>query len=215
MADSAAFYGLIAAIGAALVGAIAAVTAPILQFRGAERLRRRSLADAEIESLVALRRTTRDALAVLSEGVGVLESGGTLDSDAFEESLASALRQVEEAADQAAVHGLVILVSQWDYAGPVEGRRRSRLSLRQRLARLQRQWPTPLTPEQRTLIPFIRDIGARVPGTARLIRDRDTEGLAFPGNTPRSLRLRTQEAERIRGKLIRSLLDRIEDLRDH
>ncbi|MGV9249371.1 hypothetical protein [Streptomyces sp. NPDC003710] len=106
MTDSAAIYGLVGALGGALLGAGAAITAPFLQHRNEKQTRRLTRDEAELARLIALRSTTRAALTVRSKAVGAMKSGKPLNAVELLSALDSTWADVEQAADAAAADGL-------------------------------------------------------------------------------------------------------------
>ncbi|MFC8520472.1 hypothetical protein [Streptomyces sp. NPDC057257] len=111
MADSAAIYGLVGALGGALLGAGAATAASLIQHRDVKRTRRLARDDAELTRLVALRSTTRAALRVRSEAVRAMESGKPIDTAKLLSALDSTWVAAEKAADAAAADGLYFVMS--------------------------------------------------------------------------------------------------------
>ncbi|MFC9261321.1 hypothetical protein ACFT25_16070 [Streptomyces hydrogenans] len=108
MADAAALYGLVGAIGGALLGAGAAVSAALLQSSGARRARRWALADAELNRLVAVRSGTRVVLQLQIEAVEALAAGRVVGADEFAVGMDGAMAGLRRALDEALIDGLLI-----------------------------------------------------------------------------------------------------------
>lgn len=198
MADSAALYGLIGAVSGALLGAGAAVMAPFLQIRAAERARRHSRAEAEMGRLLDLRKSTRMAVAHLSETVEALIAGRPPTIEEFVAARQVALNAVEEAAESATMDGLEFALS------PGSGQ-----ELVQR-AVLRRQ---PAPPSGAAAICDHTQRGRQ--------RSRQCAG-GYNGGEPQSLspeaaeelRWTVTRLEELRGELLSRLLDRMESLRE-
>ena len=128
MADQAALYGLVGAIGGAALGAGAAVLGPMLlhrqqaseRRRQEARLEEREQGQAQLESereerrnregpaqrLISLRATTRSYQELLQETVLALQSGREVDLGVFESDLAAAHSALNSAFDQALLDGI-------------------------------------------------------------------------------------------------------------
>lgn len=111
MADVAAVYGLVGAVGGALLGGTATFAVPVLQNKYTERARRQSRAEATFNRLMALRKATRQLVHLLDEEfTDVLARRGT-GPDASWPALQAALDAVGEAADSLAIDGLHFTLS--------------------------------------------------------------------------------------------------------
>ena len=128
MADQAALYGLVGAIGGAALGAGAAVVGPMLlhrqqaseRRRQEARLEQRELGQAQLESereerrsreglaqrLINLRATTRSYQELLQETLLTLQSGREVDLGAFEVDLAATHSALNSAFDEALLDGI-------------------------------------------------------------------------------------------------------------
>ncbi|MFF8940376.1 hypothetical protein ACF08O_37865 [Streptomyces paradoxus] len=187
MADTAAFYGLVGAIGRALLGAGAAVTAPLLQNRGAARARRWELAEAEVNRLIKIRSSTRTVLQLQAQTVDALAAGRVIATDGFAAAMSAAFSELQEAADGALIDGLLLPLykgSEFTAYG----------------------WTPP--PDQETFTSPIVVALQRLGDDICFALDSPAGGVS-PA-TISSLRDQVAEAERLRGELISRLLDRIE-----
>lgn len=196
MADSAAIYGLVGAVGGALLGAAAAVSAPMLQNRGAARARRSAQAEAEVNRLIKIRSSTRAVLRLHAETVDYLASGRGVVRDNVVSAMSRALAELQEAADDALMDGLILPQSSSSAGSPYP---------RPGRAAYDRPGGGGFTsPLVVTLHRLDQDIRAAL--------DTGPEGVS--SETTTSLLEQVAEAERLRGLLISQLLDRIETARN-
>ncbi|MGW1838549.1 hypothetical protein [Streptomyces sp. NPDC002067] len=109
MADQAALFGLVGALGGAVLGAGGAVVVPLLTRRHAQRDRRRSRAEDEFTRLLGLRQSTRHLQELLdpSERLpgGIVEPWTAEQAREFEGAFNAAIRAVRDAADQLEIYG--------------------------------------------------------------------------------------------------------------
>ncbi|WP_413809697.1 hypothetical protein [Streptomyces sp. OE57] len=205
MADTAAFYGLVGALGGALLGAGAAVTAPLLQNRNATRDRNRAEAEDEINRLIRVRSSARAVVKLQREAVAALADDHRVEVSEFTSAMSSALDDLQDAADSVLLDGWLIPISD----GSLMGRRfrRPRVPEPRRLFRdelnaylatngLTNPFALPLTAFERLGDEIRRAAQARAEG--------------IPVEAIDSLRDQVAEAERLRGVLISEVLDRIE-----
>ncbi|MFE6904012.1 hypothetical protein ACFVFJ_45655 [Streptomyces sp. NPDC057717] len=123
MADSAAIYGLVGAVGGALIGAGGAVYGPLLlhrrtsqhqqeQSRAQETMRRSEdqavRKDAEVARIINVRATLGGWIGLLQAAFEDLEAGCSVDIDHFDEAIANAREEAGKAIDQALVDGMWI-----------------------------------------------------------------------------------------------------------
>ncbi|GAX58446.1 hypothetical protein [Streptomyces olivochromogenes] len=106
MTDLAAVYGLIGALGGAILGAGATITAPVLLNRSTKRQQQQSDARAEFDRLMSLRRTTRQALLLLGDAYEALLRNEPIDPKEFRAAMSSAQREVRDSADNVERDGL-------------------------------------------------------------------------------------------------------------
>lgn len=111
MADTAAVYGLVGALGGALLGGAATFAVPVLQNRHTNRARRQSRAEAKFNRLMALRKTTRELVRLLDEEHTSLLAGRAVARDASWPALQAALDAVGDATDSLAIDGLHFTLS--------------------------------------------------------------------------------------------------------
>ncbi|MGY3677703.1 hypothetical protein [Streptomyces sp. TE33382] len=111
MADVAAVYGLVGAVGGALLGGTATFAVPMLQNRYADRVRRQSRAEAKFNRLMALRKATRELVRLLDEECASVLAGRGVGPDAAWPALQAALDAVGQAADDLAIDGLHFTLS--------------------------------------------------------------------------------------------------------
>ncbi|CCB71111.1 hypothetical protein [Streptantibioticus cattleyicolor] len=201
MADTAAIYGLVGAIGGALLGAGAAVAVPVLQNRSAARARRWTLAEAEITRLVKIRSGVRAVLQLQAEAVDALAAGREVAADGFAAAMSTAFSDLRKAADDALIDGLVIPQSgggdlpAYGWSPPSGG---GRIGTRGRL-------------HQETITSPIVVTMQRLNDDIRSALDSASEGVSAA--TVDSLRGQVEEVERLRAELISLLLDRVETAR--
>ncbi|MFF4275008.1 hypothetical protein [Streptomyces sp. NPDC001536] len=111
MADGAAVYGLIGAVGGALLGALGTLSVPLLQNRRTDRERDRSRAEGHFEKLMALRNATRDLVMLLEDTLDQRSesfTGNQFNEDRFRSDIQAAKRKVIAAAEGLWIHG-------WDF----------------------------------------------------------------------------------------------------
>lgn len=99
---SEAIYGLIGALGGAILGGAATLTASSLTGRHAGRQELRVRKELEFERMMDLRRATRDVLLILDDAQQALERGKPIDTSGLPE----AVKKMREAADRCEVYGL-------------------------------------------------------------------------------------------------------------
>ncbi|MFD5148583.1 hypothetical protein [Streptomyces sp. NPDC058401] len=204
MADSAELFALIGVVGGAVLGAGATLFSSALQTRTAERVRRRSRAEEEVRRLIALRKSTREALRCLSEAVEGLESGRPASMDAFVAGWQVARNAVTDAADMTTIDGFRLAQSR----ASVEAMR----GLPQRPRRWRRSRRSRPSPSQGSPgIVISLDAAGFAVGEA--LRARDL-GTALGPEDMRRLRELVTRAEEGRSALLATLLDRMEDLQD-
>ncbi|MGW6917788.1 hypothetical protein ACWGB8_28780 [Kitasatospora sp. NPDC054939] len=205
MADSAALFGLIGVVGGAALGAGATMFSSVLQSRTAERIRRRSRAEEEMHRLIALRKSTREALKYLSEAVEGLESGRPASRDEFMAGWHVARNAVTDAADMTTIDGFGLAQS----PGSEEAMRGLQRSRRRRWPRPRQR--SPLQGQGRPGIVISLDAAGSAVGVAL-----HTQGLgtALSPEDMRRLRELVTRVEEGRSTLLASLLDRMEGLQD-
>lgn len=213
MADTAAFYGLVGALGGALLGAGAAIMAPLLQNRYATRDRNRAEAEDEMNRLIRVRSSARAVVKLQREAVAALVDGHGVEVSEFASAMSTALGDLQDAADGVLLDGWLIPISEGSVAPlslrlslfwrpravrPHESRRLRRGELALDLA--DRGLPNPFA------LPLImlERLGAEIRRAAQV----QAEGI--PVDVIESLRDQVAEAERLRGVLISEVLDRIE-----
>lgn len=106
MADLAAVYGLVGALGGAALGAGATIAAPVLLNRGSRRQQQRVDAGAEFDRLMSLRSATREALLLLGDAYEALLRDDPVDPKEFRAAMSSAQREVRDRADNVERDGL-------------------------------------------------------------------------------------------------------------
>jgi hypothetical protein len=205
MADSAALFGLIGMVGGAVLGAAATMFSSALQTRTSERIRRRSRAEEEMRRLIALRRSTREALKYLSDTVEGLESGQPASRDDFMVGWQVARDAVTDAADMTTIDGFDLALS----PGTEEAMRGRQRSCRWRWRR--RRQRSPLQIQGGPGIVISLDVAGSAVGVA--LRTQDL-GTALSQEDMRRLRELVTRAEEGRSVLLATLLDRMEDLQD-
>lgn len=205
MADSAALFGLIGVLGGAVLGAGATMFSSALQTRTAERIRRRSRAEEEMCRLIALRKSTREALKYLSDAVEGLESGQPDSRDEFMAGWQVARNAVADAGDMTTIDGLGLALS----PGSEEAMRGLQRSRRPGWPRRRRR--SPLQGQGRPGIVVSLDAAGSAVGVA--LRTQDL-GTALSREDMRRLRELVTRAEEGRSALLATLLDRMEDLQD-
>ncbi|MFI5864140.1 hypothetical protein [Streptomyces sp. NPDC051546] len=204
MADNAELFALIGVVGGAVLGAGATLFSSALQTRTAERIRRRSRAEEELRRLIALRKSTREALTCLSDAVEALESGRPRSGDAFTAGWQAARNAVADAADMTTIDGFRLAQS----PASVEAMR----GLRQR----PHWWRWP---RRRGRIPsqgspdIVISLDAAGFAVGQALRAQDL-GTALGPEDMRRLRELVTRAEQGRSALLAALLDRMEDLQD-
>ncbi|NBM14951.1 hypothetical protein [Streptomyces sp. GC420] len=99
---SEAIYGLIGALGGAVLGGAATLTAPVFAGRHTRRQEQRVRREVEFERMMDLRRATRDVLLILDDGRQALYRGEPVDTSGLRE----AVMKMREAADRCEVYGL-------------------------------------------------------------------------------------------------------------
>ncbi|MFI5764220.1 hypothetical protein ACIA8F_25190 [Streptomyces sp. NPDC051563] len=202
MADNAELYALIGVVGGAVLGAGATLFSSALQTRTAERIRRRSRAEEELRRLIALRKSTREALKCLSDAVEGLESGRPDPRDTFMAGWQVARNAVTEAADMTTIDGLRLAQS----AASMEAMR----GLRQRPSRW--RWPRRSGPGPSQGSPgIVISLDAAGFAVGEALRARDL-GTALGPEDRRRLRELVTRAEEARSALLATLLDRMEAL---
>ncbi|MFF9457337.1 hypothetical protein [Streptomyces flaveolus] len=201
MADTAAFYGLVGAIGGALLGAGAAVAAPLLQNRGAERGRHWSLAEAEVNRLIKIRSSTRAVLQLQAQTVDALATGREILPDDFAAAMSAAFSELQEAADGALIDGLVFPQSPGSEITARGWRPRGR----------RRRRSAPQQYQGESIFPIVMCL-RRLGDDIRSALDSSAAGASSAAIS--SLQDQVAEAERLRGELISVLLDRIEMARN-
>ncbi|MFJ5921576.1 hypothetical protein ACIQF6_03090 [Kitasatospora sp. NPDC092948] len=202
MADSAELFGLIGVVGGAVLGAGATMFSSALQTRTAERIRRRSRAEDELRRLIALRKSTREALKYLSDAMEGLESGRPYSRDEFMAGWQPARNAVTDAADLTAIDGLGLAQS----PGSEEAMRQLRRAHRRRWPR-RRESPS----QDRPGIVVALDAAGFALGEA--LRTQDL-GTALDEEDMRRLRELVTRVEEGRTALMTTLLDRMEGLKD-
>ncbi|MCL3998122.1 hypothetical protein [Streptomyces lavenduligriseus] len=198
MADTAALYGLVGAIGGALLGAGAVVAAPLLQNRGAARTRHWGLAEAEVNRLIKIRSSTRAVLYLQSQTVDALAAGREVAPAEFAAAMSSALSVLREAADDALADGLVFPQSPSTRPDP---------SMRRERRRRGRSMPPPYNVTS-PIVMCLQRLGDDI----RSALDSPVGEVSSASIT--SLRGQVTEAERLREELISLLLDRMERARN-
>ena len=108
VADVAAVYGLIGVVSGALLAALGTLSVPLLQNRKADREWRRSRAEAEFHRLMDLRKRTREVVEFVEEATFAVMGSfpGTIDVRQVEDTVKSAMKAVQEAADNLAIDGM-------------------------------------------------------------------------------------------------------------
>ncbi|WP_344407143.1 hypothetical protein [Streptomyces longisporus] len=200
MADSAALYGLVGALGGALLGAGAAITAPLLQHKDEKRTRRLARDTAELDRLIALRSTTRAALTLRSEAVRTMENGQPLNVEELLTALDSTWTDATRAADAAAADGLYFAMS----PTTVDAR-----------------WPQRQDgqPERKAgrRMDGLREIDREIRFVAQQYEQRETlepDAIDYLNNQIEDLTRQIRELEQWRAELLGELLDRMDVLRD-
>lgn len=206
MADSAELFGLVGVVGGAVLGAGATMLSSALQTRTAERIRRRSRAEEEMRRLIALRKSTREALAYLSDTVEGLESGRPGSGDAFTAGWQAARNAVTDAADMTTIDGFGFAQSRSSEEAMRGLPQRSR---RRRWPGRRRQITVPV--QGRPGVVTSLDAAGFAVGEA--LRARDL-GTALSPEDMRRLRELMTRAEEGRSALLATLLDRMEDLQE-
>ncbi|MGW3183762.1 hypothetical protein ACWDD9_31275 [Kitasatospora sp. NPDC001119] len=204
MADSEALFGLIGVIGGAVLGAGATMFSSALQTRTAERIRRRSRAEEEMRRLIALRKSTREALKCLSDTVEGLESAQPASRDGFMADWQAARSAVTDAAEMSTIDGFDLALS----PGTEEAMRRREHDSGQQ-ARPRRHQSSPSQDSPGIVISL--DIAGSALGEA--LRAQGL-GTALTPEDMRRLRELVARAEEGRSTLLAALLDRMEDLQD-
>ncbi|MEW1780122.1 hypothetical protein [Streptomyces sp. NPDC086777] len=119
MADANAIYGAVGAVGGALIGAAAAVIAPVLVQRGSSRNEMKAEArrrvGEEVERIIEIRTTGRAWQDTLERAVQDLTADRHVDIDRFDESITALEREAAAAAYAVAVDGV------WVGLGPASG----------------------------------------------------------------------------------------------
>lgn len=201
MADSAALFGLIGVVGGAVLGAGATIFSSALQTRTAERIRRRSRAEEEMRRLIALRKSTREALKYLSDTVESLESGQSASRDAFMANWQVKQSAVTDAAEMTTIDGFGLALSPGTEEA-IRGRQRSR----------QQRWPHR---RQRGLLQgrpgIVISLDMTGSAVGEALRAQDL-GTALGPEDMRRLRELVTRAEESRSALLTTLLDRMENL---
>ncbi|GGT57970.1 hypothetical protein GCM10010271_72020 [Streptomyces kurssanovii] len=108
MENGAAFYGLLGAVGGALLGAAATFFTPVLQNWYADQDRRRARAEARFARLMSLRTTTRKVVVLLRAKSELVSRGITLEPEQFRSSVELAMEKAESAADALGGDGLLL-----------------------------------------------------------------------------------------------------------
>ncbi|MFE6946426.1 hypothetical protein [Streptomyces chartreusis] len=103
---SEAIYGLVGALGGALLGAAATISTPILTSRHARRQEQRARATDEFERLMSLRQATRELAMLLDRAHDSMLNGGRVDTDELRRELNTVLKDMRDAADRCEVHGM-------------------------------------------------------------------------------------------------------------
>ncbi len=174
-----------------------------LQSRTAERTRRRSRAEEEMRRLIALRKSTREALKYLSDTVESLVAGQADTRDEFNAGWRVVRDAVTDAADMTAIDGIDLPKSRISVEA-MRGRRRSR----------RRRWPRRHQPnpfQGRPGIVISLDAASSAIGEA--LRTQGLGTAVSPDDT-RLLRELVTRAEEGRSVLLTTVLDRMEDLQD-
>ncbi|MFH7340653.1 hypothetical protein [Streptomyces sp. KHY 26] len=207
MADTAAFYGLLGALGGALLGAGAAITAPLLQTKNATRDRNRAEAEDEINRLIRVRSSTRAVVKLQRETVAALIDGHGVEVSEFASAMSGALDDLQDAADGVLLDGWLIPISEGSAVTLRRRFRRPRVPVPRRL--LRDELHVYLTTNGLTN-PFAMPLTAleRLGDEIRRAAQAQTDGI--PVEVIDSLRDQVAEAERLRGVLISEVLDRIE-----
>lgn len=210
MADTAAFYGLLGALGGALLGAGAAITAPLLQNRNATRNRNRAEAEDEINRLIRVRSSTRAVVKLQREAVAALTDGHRIEVSEFTSAMSSALDDLQDAADGVLLDGWLIPISEGSVVTLGRRFRRPRVLRPPESRRLLRDELHVYLATRGLTSPFALPLTAleRLGGEIRRAAQVQAEGI--PVEVIDSLRDQVAEAERLRGVLISEVLDRIE-----
>lgn len=186
MADTAALYGLVGAIGGALLGAGAALAVPLLQNKSMVRARNWELADAEINRLIKIRSSTRAVIRIQAQTIAALGAGREVMPESFSPAMSAALSELQEAADAALADGLVFpTLSNGD------------------LSHYESRPPQEEVVTSPVLI-YLQSLGDDISSAVH-----SQAGRIAPA-TISSLEHRIAGAERLRGELISLLLDRVE-----
>ncbi|MCX4482367.1 hypothetical protein OG890_00130 [Streptomyces anulatus] len=104
MADQAALFGLVGALGGAVLGAGAAITSPVLTQRYARRERERARQAEEFHRLLGLRRATRKVQQLLDPDT-MIRGHAPWDAERFSDEMDAALDALRDAADQVEIYG--------------------------------------------------------------------------------------------------------------
>ncbi|MGW5731484.1 MULTISPECIES: hypothetical protein [Streptomyces] len=99
---SEAIYGLIGALGGAVLGGAATITAPALTGRHVRRQEQRVRDEVEFDRMMDLRVATRDLLLILDEAREAVCRGEPADLSGFRD----AVQATRKAADRCAMYGL-------------------------------------------------------------------------------------------------------------
>ncbi|MFC8086255.1 hypothetical protein [Streptomyces sp. NPDC057340] len=183
---SEAMYGLIGALGGALLGAAATVSAPVLTGRQTRLQAQRVRNEAEFDRMMELRRTTRDLLLILDDGRQAMHRGEPVR---LGDRLDEAIRRTRESADRCEMYGLRF--------------EHSRSSAESAGARE----PSPETEALRELVRFARataswiDAAGRADSARRPAFEQRADG-------------HYESAENARRQLLGVLMDRMEELRE-
>ncbi|MGW1364940.1 hypothetical protein ACWCQP_47035 [Streptomyces chartreusis] len=151
---SEAIYGLVGALGGALLGAAATISAPIVTGRHARRQEQRARATDEFERLMTLRQSTRELVMLLDRVRDASAGGLRVDIDELRRELAAALKDMRGAADRCEVHGLRFVhhPSSKDFRGATPETRALHhlvVSVRRAVGLLEEQQQRPTEREQR------------------------------------------------------------------
>lgn len=187
------------------MGAGATMFSSALQTRTAERIRQRSRAEEEMRRLIALRKSTREALKCLSDTLEGLEAGRPNSRDEFMADWQVVRNAVSDAADMTTIDGFSLAQS----PGSEEAMRGLPQSSRRRRWRPRRRQWNPF--QGRPGIVISLDAVGFAVGEA--LRAQDL-GTALGPEDMRRLRELMTRAEESRSVLLATLLDRMEDLQD-
>ncbi|MFD5848140.1 hypothetical protein [Streptomyces chartreusis] len=151
---SEAIYGLVGALGGALLGAAATISAPIVTGRHARRQEQRARATDEFERLMTLRQSTRELVMLLDRVRDASAGKLRVDIDELRRELTAALKDMRDAADRCEVHGLRFVhhPSSKDFRGATPETRALHhlvVSVRRAVGLLEEQQQRPTEREQR------------------------------------------------------------------